>query len=242
MLYLLLPAYNEGPEIRALLTDIINQEWAFPYRIIVVDDGSVDDTKNVAKSFEMALPIIVISHPQNRGLGRAMSTGLLSFNHSIANHDVLVTMDADHTHPVEMVPLLREKVLQGSGIVVASRFCPGGRQIGLSFFRRCLSRCAAIVSKALWSIPGIADYTSGYRAYSGKVIRKLFSDYEYPVSENGFAVTLELLLKTARQPASCAEVPLTLRYDRKQTNSKMKVLPTIADYCRLIAAIYLTKR
>ncbi len=242
MLYLLLPAYNEAPELTQLLGDIVHQHWPFPFRVVVVDDGSSDNTRAVAQSYETILPLIVISHPVNRGLGRAMATGLMSFNHNIANDDVLVTMDADHTHPVELVPLLRERVIAGAGVVVASRFCPGARQIGLSLFRRLLSRCAAVVSKIVWHIPGIADYTSGYRAYSGKIVRRLFSDYEVPVTEQGFAVTLELLLKTTRPPVVCAEVPLTLRYDRKQTKSKMNVPSTIKDYCKLMTTINLTKR
>jgi dolichol-phosphate mannosyltransferase len=79
--------------------------------------------------------------------------------------------------------------------------------------------------------PGVRDYSCGFRAYTADILRKLPDAYgsEY-LCEDGFACMLELLFKLKRIHARATEVPLVLRYDRKQGESKMKVLQTMTRY------------
>jgi dolichol-phosphate mannosyltransferase len=99
---------------------------------------------------------------------------------------------------------------------------------GLGAFRRLMSRGAAAVARLFLPLSGVTDFTSGYRAYRGEVLRRA-RDVRggVLVDQRGFAVTMELLAATAAVGARFAEVPLALRYERKVGTSKMQVGRTI---------------
>ncbi len=237
MLYLLLCAYNEERDIGNLLEDIKAGGWDFPYRVIIVDDGSSDATRQIPESFSRKLPVTLLSHGWNRGLGQALSTGFTFIGRELKDDDIVVTMDADRTHPAEDVPLLRAVILEGCDLVIASRYCAGGAQSGLSSLRRALSRAAGIIMAFACPTSGVRDYTSGFRAFSGSLLRRMAGSRkgEPFLREPGFAATLELLMIARRQTEKIREVPLRLHYEKKLGPSKMRVIRTILCYFRLIA-------
>jgi dolichol-phosphate mannosyltransferase len=231
MLYLLLAAYNEENDLGALLRQVEEQHWAFTYLILLVNDGSVDGTRSIAERFSKRLPLTLINHERNRGLGAALLTGFTAAAAVMKEGDLLVTMDADATHPPELVPALEKSIAAGSELVIASRFCPGGTQSGLSIARRTLSAGAGFLFSLLCPLENVRDYTSGFRAYSGKLVKMLAAKYGSSlIEEQGFAATLELLLKSSIVSHNITEKPLCLEYGRKTGASKMRILKTmIAD-------------
>ncbi len=91
-----------------------------------------------------------------------------------------------------------------------------------------------MVFKILFPLEGINDFTSGYRAYRASLIRRSSDHYhERLVEEQGFAVMVELLLKLRHATPRIAEVPLVHRYDRKASESKLKLWRTIRQYLYL---------
>ena len=237
MIFVLLPAYNESQALPDLLGDIKSVEWSpeEKYSVIVVDDGSTDDTVSICKSFANDMPVEVICHGNNRGLGAAMMTGLEYCFARCEADDAVVTMDADNTHSPLHMPMMLHALRVGNDIVIASRYAPGGREIGLSPNRRILSRGASLMLRIAFSIPGAADYTCGYRAYSGRIIHRGFDVYrDKLIEESGFVCMAELLIKLGSIGAKVAEVPLVLRYDLKGGASKMKISRTIRSYLGLI--------
>jgi dolichol-phosphate mannosyltransferase len=235
VLSVVLPAYNEAKDLPELLERIGRTMSAYgrPYRIVVVDDGSADDTALVAREAARRLPVRLVRHETNGGLGRALRTGLLT---ALRDGGVIVTMDADNSHDPELIPLMVERIEQGYDVVVASRFQEGGRELGVALHRRVLSHAASSLLRRAFPLGGVRDYSSGYRAYRADWLARLVEEYgeDAFIEEAGFACMVEALLKVGVRGARIAEVPLVLRYDRKQGASKMRVVRTVRRYASLV--------
>ena len=236
-LWLLLPAYEEEENLPPLLADARDAftAWAGApdWGIVVVDDGSRDGTARAATSVEGAR-VTLVSHGVNRGLGAAMKTGIEWALAHGADDDLLVTMDADHTHPPELIPALVAKCDRGADLVIASRYQPGAQIRGLVWWRRALSDVASGVFRVLFPC-GARDYTCGFRCYRIGLLRwgqrRYGADF---LNQQGFSVMVDLLLKLRRRARRIEEVPLDLRYDRKRGVSKMKILKTTTTTLRLL--------
>jgi len=238
MFYILLPAYNEERDIASLLIRIRDAMTGLPvnYQILVVNDGSHDRTLEILRGMQPELPLEVLDHGINKGLGQAMLTGLRRAAGLMKDEDVLITMDADNTHDPCLAGAMREKVAQGADVVIASRYEQGGQEIGLARHRSILSRGASTLLKLFFPIPGAKDFTCGYRAYRGTILRRVYALYgDRLIEEHGFTCMAEILIKMGAAGARVAEVPLVLRYDLKSGPSKMKVSRTILRYFVLIA-------
>ena len=232
-----LAAFNEEQNLGGLLRKIVEQsrETSLPFEVIVVDDGSTDRTWQIAEAFRDVLPITTIRHPVNMGLGRSLADGLAAASRIANAGDVVVTMDADESHPPGLIPRMFRAVREGNDVVIASRYQPNARIRGLSVRRCLLSYVAAAVSKALFPIPGVRDYTSGYRAFSSESLHIAYQRYGRGfVDQSGFQVTIDILLKMRRLPVVFGEVPLVLRYDLKKGPSKLPAMKTIKATFRLL--------
>ncbi|MFZ2197985.1 MAG: glycosyltransferase, partial [Thermodesulfovibrionales bacterium] len=141
---------------------------------------------------------------------------------------VIVTMDADNSHPPDLLFSMTRLIQEGSEVVIASRYQPGAKIWGLSRYRRFLSYGAALLFRAIFPMQGVRDYTCGYRAYRAGLLRKAFQEYGNKfISEPGFSCMVDILIKLRRFKPLIEEVPLVLRYDRKKSISKMNVRKTI---------------
>lgn len=225
----MVPAYNEAENLGGLLTDVAAtvRAWpggAPPLRAVVVDDGSADATAQVAAR-PYGIDVTVVPHGVNRGLGAAMKTGIEHVLARAGPDDVLATMDADHTHPPELMPGMWTRIEQGADLVIASRYQRGAEIHGLVWYRRWISSAASWVLRLLF--PGARDYTCGYRLYRVSLLawgaRRYGPEF---LNQRGFSVMVDLLLKLRRRARRIEEVPLVLRYDRKRGVSKMKLVKT----------------
>lgn len=233
-LFVVLPAYNESSAVAPLLERLAAASLSRPLRVVLVDDGSLDDTAGVARGFASKLDLTLLSHGRNRGMAEAIRTGMTHALAHASDEDSVATMDADNSHPPEILPLLENKLAEGFDAVVASRYAAGGAEIGLSAHRKVLSRTCSRFLGALLPIPGISDYTSGYRLYRASALRRLQSATSGRFfDEDSFACTAEILLALDRLGARFAEAPLELRYDLKKSESKMKVPQTVLRYFSL---------
>ncbi|MFH1369249.1 MAG: glycosyltransferase [Elusimicrobiota bacterium] len=229
--FFLLAAYNEEKDMPGLLEDFAKSGFKFGYRILIVNDGSTDKTEEVARLYQGRVPIDIVAHKFNRGLGKAIDTGLSEIAGVMKSGDSVITMDADRTHPLSMVPRMEELLRAGEDIVIASRFCGGARVFGVPFHRKFLSYAANLLAGMLFGLKGVKDYTSGFRAFSAKLLLRMREKYgDTLLTEQGFAATVELLLKAAPLASGVKEVPLELHYEMKSGASKMRVIKTIGRY------------
>jgi len=189
-----IPAYNEEHHIEKLVKIATN----YVDQVIVCDDGSVDNTANIAKR----AGAIVISHKTNRGYGSSIIS-LFDYARNI-NAQVMITLDGDGQHNPEQIPLLLNTITQHNvDVVIGSRFlnnsseAPGYRKRGIKI----------ITSAANYGTDlKVSDSQSGFRAYSKNAI-----DAIHP-TEEGMSVSTEILLKISNKGLSLAEVPITISY------------------------------
>jgi dolichol-phosphate mannosyltransferase len=238
VIILVLPAYNEEKSLSPLLkrADEALRQQQIAYRVVVVNDGSSDGTAAVASQLAQHLPLEVLDHGCNKGLGQAILTGLRRGSELASAEDIVVTMDADNTHDPALIGALMKKIEAGKDVVIASRYERGGQEVGLSWVRHVFSGGASFLLKLFFRIPNVQDYTCGYRAYRGAILQRAFQVYGADlVQERGFTCMAEVLIKMGKLGARMGEVPLVLRYDLKSGPSKMKVARTILRYWVLIA-------
>lgn len=228
MICFVLPAFNEADSLERLLRRVANSmtDLGLAYRVLVVDDGSTDTTADIVEHLSSELPIELVRHPTNFGFGRALKTGVLK---GVERADIVVTMDADDSHDPGLVGAMVKHIDGGSDLVIASRFQNGSQEVGVPLHRKVLSHGASFLFRRLFPIDGAYDYTSGFRAYRSSLLLRLIDRHgeDYLVTEEGFASGFELLLKARASGALITEVPLVLRYDRKQSASKLRVVRTV---------------
>ena len=195
MKFACIPAYNEENTI----SDLVKIAKKFVDKVVVCDDGSTDDTLNNAKLAGAE----IISHKKNQGYGAAITT-LFDYCR-MQNADVMITLDGDGQHDPNQIPILLDTISQHSvDVVLGSRFLdnntdtPGYRKRGIKI----------ITSAANFGADfKVSDAQSGFRAYSKSAINAI-----HP-TEQGMAVSTEILLKISNKGLSLAEVPITTSYD-----------------------------
>ncbi len=241
MLVVMLPAYNEEDSIAPLLTRIaaVFREIDGDSSVLLVDDGSADRTVELAEETarSLGLTLTVAAHGTNKGLGAALKTGFRRGSELVGSDGVLVGMDADNTHDPAIIPSMLARLNEGYDVVIASRYAPGGEEVGLSLLRSILSWGASTTLKLFLPVEGARDYSCGYRAYRGSTLLRAFEAHgDNLITETGFVASAEVLLRLAYLPSRVAEVPLVLRYDLKGGASKMNIADTIKRYLRMITA------
>lgn len=237
MIYFILPAYNEEKNIKILLNDIFNFYKAkkIPFNIVVINDGSTDQTFKNIKSIKKIRTLTLLNHKKNLGLGKTLKTG---FNYTLKKakqNDIIITMDSDNSHTPRNSYLLIKKIEEGYDIVIASRYNSLSKTYGLNYTRKILSFVSCILFKIFFPIKNINDYTCGFRAFKINKLKDIMLKKNF-FSEVGFSISADILLKLklSKIQLSYAEIPLILRYDLKQGQSKMKIIKTIYQTLKLI--------
>ena len=238
---LILPAYNEEAALPPLLEAIAEtRNAALPgLRALVVDDGSRDATAAAVRAFA-ARPghewVGLIEHPRNAGLAQAMRTGISAALAAVPPDGLIASMDADNSHQPRELAQMLEKLHTGLDVVIASRFQPGARMTGIPPHRQLFSWGVSVLFQLFTPIPGVRDYSCGYRLYRASLLRRAAERWgDRLITEQGFACMTEILLKLALLPGvRFGETPLDLRYDRKPGPTKMKVWRNVGDMLRLI--------
>lgn len=237
-MWVVLPSFNEGAPLQALVEDIHRVLAGLQHHIVLVDDGSTDGSAD----WLTAAPddrLTLLRHGRNRGLGRTLNDGLLAaVRHAAAGEaDVVVVMDADGSHRPDDIPRLLQ-ALEGhapADVVVASRYRRGSRVKGLAWHRQVFSLGAAVLFQAFVGVPGVRDYTCGFRAYRLGALWRLFLAEPAAVRRPGFGCMAELLVALHRQGAGVCEIPFALRYDLKESRSKLALWDTICETLGLLA-------
>jgi len=235
-----LPAYNEALNIGALLDNFENMfglsiGYGFDRLYVIVNDGSADHTLKVLREYAEIIPLLILEHEQNQGLGPTIRDALRRATDEACVGDIIITMDADNTQPPGLIPLMVQKILEGHDVVIASRFREGARVIGLRRVRKCTSIGASLMMRIIFPMKGVRDYTCGFRAYRAELLRRAFGEYgEAFIDQRGFQCMSDILIKLRRFNPIAGEVPMILRYDYKKGSSSMKVGQTVIQTLKLV--------
>jgi len=242
VIWVLMSAWNEAGVIRGLLLDLQStlSKGSEPFRVVLVDDGSTDGTsaeaRRAAAEAGGTLSLEILTHAENRGLGAGLRTGIDWIVARAADTDVLVTMDADHTHPPAKIAELAALVRAGADVAIASRYRAGALVEGVPPHRRVLSDVARVLFQVLYPIPGVRDYTCCFRAYRIPVLRRARAVYgDALCTQRGFEAVVDLLLRLGPLGIRAAETGFELRYAERARVSKMRVLRTVRSSLGLLA-------
>ena len=203
MLSIVTPTYNEAGSIPLLAerlhAALAGREW----ELVVVDDGSPDGTADIAEALAPRIPVRVVRRAGKAGLASAVVAGF-----DAARGDVLLVMDADLSHPPEVVPALADAIANGADLAVGSRYVKGGGVMDWPLKRRVVSRMACLMGNTL--VP-VRDATSGFFALRRSVIEGV------QLNPIGFKIGFEVIARGHHK--AVVEVPYTFR-DRELGSSK----------------------
>lgn len=222
----IIPAYNESANISKVIGSIRSQDLMLD--ILVVNDGSVDDTGNIA---EATGKVWVTNLAVNLGIGGAVQTGLKFARDN--NYDAAVQFDGDGQHKAgELAKILGPILNREADVVIGSRFCYRHDGWKSSFFRRVGIKLFQKINSVLIK-QSITDNTSGFRAYNKKAVDFLADNFpmDYPEPE-----TIILL---GRNGFKIQEVPVEMQ-ERQGGRSSIYGLKSAYYMIKVLLAIFMT--
>jgi glycosyltransferase involved in cell wall biosynthesis len=199
----IIPAYNEEKNIGDILlrTNVTLETIGVPYEIIVVDDGSSDETRPTAMKHKAT----ILSNGVNRGKGYALKKGIKK-----ASGNIIITMDADGSHRPEEIPKLIFPLLNGADAVFGSRFIGKQEQDATKKLHIFGNKLFNLLI-ALLTGKRVTDSQTGFRAYKKKIIK------EIGIISDGYEVETELTVKSLKNGYVIHEEPIT--FERRKDGS-----------------------
>ena len=232
---IVVPAFNEEANVPNLLRDLTARPELWEGgQIFLVDDGSSDGTVAAAREHRGALPLEVIELGRNQGPGRAFDEGFRRALAVAGPDELIITLESDTTSDLDAVEAMLSAARDGADVVLASHHA-GGELVNVSRHRRFLSRAASSVIRRGGGLDA-STVSSFFRVYRASALNAGYERYgDSFIRERGFACKAEILMKLSALGITIAEVPVTLDWSKREGESKMKVLPTMGGYARLMA-------
>jgi dolichol-phosphate mannosyltransferase len=208
VLSVVVPTYNERDALPLLVERMAEVGRGLPLELVIVDDASPDGTGTLADESARAssVPITVVHRPGKAGLASAVLEGAAA-----SRAAVVTVMDADLSHPPELLPALWQAIQQGADVALASRYVPGGGIERWTLLRRVVSRVATLAARGGLGLR-VRDPLSGFFA----VRRDLLMGYRY--RGLGYKLLVEILATHRRRPVT--EIPYRF-VDRQRGKSKL---------------------
>lgn len=200
----IIPMFNEETGAEPCVRRVCEELSRLPQRngLIVINDGSKDRTwevlQRVAPEFDR---LILVNHPENRGYGAALKTGIQQAGQG--GFDYVLFMDSDLTNDPVDIPKFVDKMKEGFDVIKASRYSHGGGVGGVPAYRYWISRVGNLLAHWLYGIP-IWDCTNGFRAIKLKLIRSM------NLQANNFSIIMEELYYSKYLAQSFCHVPVIL--------------------------------
>ena len=215
----IVPAYNEG----RVITDTVERLLTAGYQVVVVDDGSSDETTEVRR-----LPIVYLRHPVNLGQGAALQTGMTYALR--AGAEIAVHFDADGQHDCGQIERLIAPIVEGQAdVVFGSRFLRQQDRSQVPWKKRILLRGGILVS---WAMTGmlLSDTHNGFRAMSRRALERV------QLQENGFAHATEIMQRVREGGMRYVEVPITVSYSEYSQQKGQRLSGSLSILFDLIMA------
>lgn len=218
---IIIPTYNERETLEKLIFNIFRLKIE-RLEVIIVDDNSPDNTGEIAEKLSQLYPVTVIHRKEKLGLGSAVIEGFKS-----AQSDILGVMDADLSHPPELIPQMLKEI-KNHDLVIGSRLIQGGKVEKWPILRKFISLVGVLCAKPLTKVK---DPLSGFFFLRRKVIDGI------NLNCRGYKILLEILTKGKYQ--TCKELPIIFK-TRNLGQSKLS-LREYADYSKLLLHLYFYK-
>lgn len=239
MIYLCIPTYNEARTIGVLLWKIRKVMADFPrdYQILVLDDASTDDTRDVLEPYLRILPLTVLRNDERQGYARSLERLLreAAARSPYPKRDAIITLQADFTDEPAEIPALVKRIEGGADLVTsAGTLNQKSTPRAVRWTRAVLG---FLLRRKRWP-EEISDPISGFRAYRIITLRKLLAARNgKPLLEwDGWAANVELLRLVIPYARRVEEAPVNIRYDRRLRESRLQPLEAIRQGIRFVRA------
>jgi dolichol-phosphate mannosyltransferase len=211
--WLIVPTYNEAPNIERLV-ESVRKVLPASRRIAIVDDSSPDGTGKIADRLAAEQDDVEVIHRRRKeGIGPAY---LDAFKRALeGGAEVVVQMDADFSHDPAYLPRLLD-ASRTADLVLGSRYVPGGGVTEWGPLRRLISRGGSTYARAILGL-SVRDLTGGFKCYRRSVLEAIDLD---SVASRGYAFQVEMTYRAIRAGFEVVEVPIVFR-DRREGISKM---------------------
>ncbi|MDD5583484.1 MAG: glycosyltransferase family 2 protein [Candidatus Omnitrophica bacterium] len=230
-----MPAYNEAANIASTLEDIAQylKNKNYLYEVIVVNDGSNDDTVALARARSSLFPYFtLLEHFPNRGKGYAVKVGVAA-----AKGDFILFMDADNSTRISQVDGLMSAILDGYDVAIASRRIPGAIiETRQPFYRIILGNVYIVLSKLILGVT-VNDYNCGFKLYKKEAATLLFSQ----LTRSDWSFDSELIYLVFKHGLKIKEVPVRW-HDKKKTSKVRPFQDGIKSFVSLIRIRFQNKR
>ncbi len=202
--YIIIPAYNEGQVIGSVIDGIKKEGFK---NIIVVDDGSTDNTSEIAKR----KGCIVLKHIINRGKGAAIKTGL-EYVKKI-NGNFVITIDGDGQHNCKDINKIFDYLQNGYDVVLGSRLL--NKKNKMPLFNLIANYFANFITYLLYDI-FVSDSQSGFRGYNKRALKLINTNYDQ------YEIETEILGEIRKNQLKYIEVPIDVFYTKYSKSKKKK--------------------
>lgn len=233
MIKIIFCALNEAQNLKKFLINISHELQATnsDFEIIACLDGSNDESLELLTAFANFHRIKILPLKNERGLGLAYKRLFLDVIANSADHDQIISLDADNTHNPAQIPAMLEHFKNNDlDILVASRFCSESSMNDFPLLRKFISKSVSLLLQFLFSVRKISgknlqDFTSGFRIYKAEKLKKLYAKEKNQfITEPDFTYTCELLIKLSRLGCRIDEVALIYDYGKKLGASKLRIM------------------
>lgn len=200
-----IPCFNEGRRIYENVRKIRNYlENNFEnFEIIVVDDGSLDNTSEELKRLERDFSVKIVEHKKNRGKGKTVKDGFLA-----SKNEIVMFLNADLAIPIEELKKFLAEIEKGYDIVIASRFVPGLKITKpVLWYRKFLEKIFRLLRIIIISAPDVKDTQCGFKVFTRKAMLDIFP---YLTVER-FAFDSEVIFLAKKRKYKIKELPITLQ-------------------------------
>ncbi len=215
-LSIVIPAYNESARIEATLGRVLQcvEQRGWDAEVIVVDDGSTDDTSSIVNRWRENHPRLQLLHNgKNRGKGYSVRHGLLD-----AKGEIVMFTDADLSSPMEEAELLIGALEKGADVAIGSRWLDRSRQtIHQPLYRQFFGRCFNSVTRTVMGLP-FKDTQCGFKAFKREAAQTIFRLQR--IERWGFDP--ELLFIARKLKMKVVEVPVTWGHDERSRMSYLR--------------------
>jgi len=213
---IIIPAYNEGARLPATLASVVEciRASGWEAEVLVVNDGSTDQTTAVARTFALTAPEVrLMENPGNRGKGYSVRAGMLE-----ARGAILLFTDADLSSPIVEAERLFAAIEEGADIAIGSRWLESSRQTHRQpLYRQILGRCFNAVTRAVMRLP-FADTQCGFKAFTRPAAQTVFR--LQTIERWGFDP--EILLIALKRGYRIVEVPVSWAHDKRTRMSYLR--------------------
>ncbi len=224
-----LPTYNEAPNVGELIARIFAQAAKIPthdLHVLVVDDNSPDGTADIVRDLQQQWPNLHLLSGEKKGLGVAYARGF-AYATAELHAGLVFQMDADFQHDPALLPRFVTLSQSGFNLVIGSRFAPGGSTPDFDLRRRLMSKVATWLVCRMGGLGCITDCTSGYRCIGGAILKNFDLS---GLSTLGYSFQSSLLCELVWRGAKVIEIPIVFG---KRTKGKSKL--ALSDQLEFLA-------